>query len=241
MFLLINLEPPRWFLIHVHSCNVRPHGFWKVKNSEIVLTLVFPNTWVVAIKCREMHLGHKILQTPIFSLSSSVSLRHSMWWSTSTPLACTPLSKLSSLLESHFLSTVTRCWARQSVLTMSHLIYGELCNCIPSSFHLLGENLLIEQHLFQQLGRQIHLSFHALLMIFHYRDLSKQEIQTFQHTIPMCIIHPSTLLHLSEKDLGLRRRLRGRRDDYSGRKGTATRFDVTSRGPRSVTQTDGLP
>jgi len=39
---------------------------------------------------------------------------------------------------------------------------------------------------------------------------------------------------LGEENLGLRGGLRQRRVDYTGSKATATQFDVTSRGPRSV-------
>ena len=47
-------------------------------------------------------------------------------------------SKLPTMVKATILSTVTRSWARGSVLAVAHLVNGELCHCIAYSFHLFG-------------------------------------------------------------------------------------------------------
>ena len=111
-------------------------------------------------------------------------------------------------------------------------IQSQVGHRLPSSFNLLAQRALIQQQLFHDLGVDIELGGHLLLMGRNSPDLSKQEIQILHEMLVMCIFLRCTLIHLREHKLSLHRGLRGRRGDHTASRTPATRLEKTSEGAR---------
>jgi len=84
------------------------------------------------------------------------------------------------------------------------------------NLHLLGEGLLILQHLIHDFSAEIQLRRHKLLSSINIRNTRKQQINTLSHTRPAIILTLTKSIHRIQDKLGLHRGLRRSCDESDG-------------------------
>ena len=113
------------------------------------------------------------------------------------------------------------------------VVFSQACHHSTGNLHLLGEGLLILQHLIHDFSAEIQLRRHKLLSSINIRNTRKQQINTLSHTRLGIILTLTKSIHRIQDNLGLHGGLRRSRDE----RGREIRWKWKRNAPKSGANT----